>query len=293
VLRDPGALETGERTELNKGRVNSKGELSRGDTGQTATGDQKLVEGKAGDVMPTLEAYEFLTVKVAQKYFFDRTFGGALVPGQRNQFYPIDTLSGFTYGGRARSFSPLNVAVHYRPLSTVYADLRMDIGTDSGLVRNVMVSGGVRGNKITIDASWYLSRRIEMQPNSFEPGTFSGNQFFSGVRFGDEHRGVYGGARVGYDFTDRFITATQLSKRGLTNTRNYVGYAWDCCGVQLNYNTFKVGLRNESAFTFTFTLAGLGSFGSDQFSQAAGGRGGRKRGKRMQQDDDYSDFGPP
>jgi hypothetical protein len=59
--------------------------------------------------------------------------------------------------------------------------------------------------------------------------------------------------------------------------------------VQFNYNTFKAGLRNESAFSFTFTLAGLGSFGSDQFSQLGGGQGGRKRGKKMRRDryDDY------
>ena len=58
---------------------------------------------------------------------------------------------------------------------------------------------------------------------------------------------------------------------------------------QFNYNTFKAGLRNESAFSFTFTLAGLGSFGSDQFSQLGGGQGGRRRGKKLRPDryDDY------
>jgi hypothetical protein len=52
--------------------------------------------------------------------------------------------------------------------------------------------------------------------------------------------------------------------------------------VQFNYNTFKAGLRNESAFSFTFTLAGLGSFGTDQFAQLGGGGGrrGRKRSRR-------------
>ena len=60
--------------------------------------------------------------------------------------------------------------------------------------------------------------------------------------------------------------------------------------MQFNYNTFKAGLRNESAFSFTFTLAGLGSFGTDQFSQLGGGRGGRKRGKRKRNVDIDDDF---
>jgi hypothetical protein len=131
--------------------------------------------------------------------------------------------------------------------------------------------------------SWYFSRRIELEPNSFEPGTFPGNQLTTVVQFGDETSGFYGGARVGYDFTDRFTSETDISAGRLLNTRSFVGYGWDCCGVQFNYNTFKAGLRSESSFSFTFSLAGLGSFGTDQFSQLGGGRGGRKRGKRRAQ----------
>jgi hypothetical protein len=81
-----------------------------------------------------------------------------------------------------------------------------------------------------------------------------------------------------------------LSGGRLRNSRSYFGYAWDCCGVQFNYNTFKAGLRNESAFSFTFTLAGIGSFGTDQFSQLGGGRGARRRGRRARranQDDEF------
>ena len=233
------------------------------------------------------QAYEFLTVKVAQKYFFDRTFGGALVEGRRNQFYPIYTLSGFTFGGRARSFSPLNVAVRYRPLSSVYGDLRMDLGNNDGVVRNIIVGGGVRTDKVSVSASYYLSRRIRLDPNVFEPGTFPGDQISATVQLGDDLRGWYGGSRIGYDFTNRFISDTETSQGRLMNSRSYFGYSWDCCGVQFNYNTFKAGLRSESAWSFTFNLAGLGSYGTDQFSQLGGGRGARKRGKRSRAYDDY------
>lgn len=237
-----------------------------------------------------VQSYEFMTVKVAQKYFIDRDFGGALVEGRRNQFFPINTLSGFTFGGHARSFSPVNVAVRYRPLSSVYADLRMDVGSDDGAVRNVVVGGGVRKDKLTVSASYYLSRRIETAPNTFEPGTFPGNQITTTVQIGDGDNGLYGGTRISYDFTDQFLSSTQVLKGRLRNSRSYFGYSWDCCGMQFNYNTFKAGLRNESAFSFTFTLAGLGSFGTDQFSQLGGGRGGRKRGKKKRYVDSDDDF---
>jgi LPS-assembly protein len=259
-------IETGEQAELNR---------------QKEKQEDKDEEDEE-DLSP-VQAYEFLTIKVAQKYFFDRTFGGALAEGRRNQFYPINTLSGFTFGGTTRSFSPAHVEIRYRPLSLIFADIRMDIGTEDKAVRNVTVGGGVGAEKFTVSASYNLSRRITLSPNVFEPGTFAGNQLTTTFQYGDETRGFYGGARVGYDFTDRFVGDRVVGGR-LRNTRSFVGYQWDCCGLQFNYNTFKAGLRNESAFSFTFTLAGLGSLGTDQFSQLGGGRGGRRRGRRARRD---------
>lgn len=269
-------LETGTPAELNRPGFSDQDRLS-GKAKRASQTDADAITAGNEDSPP--QAYEFLTVKVAQKYFFDRNFGGALVEGQRNQFYPIDTLSGYTFGGRARSFSPVNIAIRYRPLSVMYGDLRMDVSADDG-VRDVTVSGGVRKDKLAASVSYYLSRKIELQPNSFEAGTFPGNQITTTVQYGDELNGFYGGTRVGYDFTDRFISEGEISTGRLRNSRSYIGWGWDCCGVQFNYNTFKAGLRNESAFSFTFTLAGLGSYGTDQFSQLGGGQGGRKRGKK-------------
>jgi hypothetical protein len=290
-------LEAGEQAEFGdkNGRKKKREPLvgeqeggDREDSGERATAEPAAA---AGNQDAPAQPYELVTIKVAQKYFFDRDFGGALVEGRRNQFYPINTLSGFTFGGHARSFSPVNVQVRYRPLSSVYADLRMDVGADDGAVRNLAVGGGLRKEKLSVSLSYYLSRRIELEPDRFEAGTFPGNQIGATIQFGDEARGLYGGTRIGYDFTDRLVSATEVSSGRLRNSRSYLGYGWDCCGVQFNYNTFKAGLRNESAFSVTFTLAGIGSFGSDQFSQLGGGRGGRKRGKknrnRNAEDDDF------
>jgi len=295
-------LEKGEQQELAKGETEpqkndtQKGEIQKGETPPVPapTGDQEdQTDADATDTVleatnenaPT-QPYEFLMIKVAQKYFFDRDFGGALTPGRRNQFFPINTLSGFTFGGRARSFSPAHVQVRYRPLASVFADLRMDIGSDDEALRNMTVSAGVSNDRLTVSASYYLSRRIDLAPNSFEPGTFPGSQVVTTLQFGDESRGLYGGTRIGYDFTDRLVAEGNISKGRLRNSRSYVGHQWDCCGVQFNYTTFKAGLRNESAFSFTFSLAGLGSFGTDQFAQLGGGTGrGRKRSKRARFDD--------
>ncbi|MCI0487907.1 MAG: hypothetical protein L0229_15045 [Blastocatellia bacterium] len=278
-------LETGEQAALKSDAVQEKREGQTGQTDKPGATDEDEEDADTADVNDSpVQAYEFLSIKVAQKYFFDRDFGGALEAGRRNQFYPINTLSGFTFGGRARDFSPVNLQVRYRPLSSIFADLRMDLGREDDVVRNLALGGGVTKDKITLSANWYLSRRIDISPNSFEPGTFPGNQIITSLQYGDEARGLYAGTRIGYDFTDRFISDDQLSTGRLRNSRSYLGYGWDCCGVQFNYNTFKAGLRNESAFSFTFTLAGIGSFGTAQISELGGGGGGRKRGRKTRRD---------
>jgi LPS-assembly protein len=41
-----------------------------------------------------------------------------------------------------------------------------------------------------------------------------------------------------------------------------VGYTWDCCGLSVDFSQFDLGVRTESRFSFSFTLKGIGSFGS-------------------------------
>ena len=52
--------------------------------------------------------FEFLSLKIAQKYYFDPTFGGAFLPGEPNQFYPLNTLTGFSATGIQRYACPFD-----------------------------------------------------------------------------------------------------------------------------------------------------------------------------------------
>ena len=280
--RDP----TAKAGEEKKAAETSDQESARQDSaaGNRLSAEERLAQAATNEEAPE-QSYEFLTIKVTQKYFFDRDFGGALKPGQRNQFYPLNTLSGFTSGGRERSLSPTNVSMRYRPLALLFADVRMDLGTEDGFVRNLTLSTGFDKETYSVSFSWYLSRRIDVAPGQYEPGSFPGNQIVGTFQFGDESKGWYAGTRIDYDFTDQLVgTASgyQVSNGRLRNSRTYAGYAFDCCGLQFNYGTFKAGLRNESAFSFSFTLAGLGTFGSDQLSQIGSGGANlqRRRAKR-------------
>ncbi len=252
-------------------------------TDRAATG--AAGEGAAEEARPPLtpQPYEFLSVTVRQKYFFDRTFGGALIPGRRNQFYPINTFSGFTYGGVPRRFSPLYIEARLRQPPNarreLFADVRTNIDTlgEGGGLRDLAVSFGIVRRRVAvlkaIEAfqTFYYTRAVTLAPSLFqfsdrrgnEPGTLQGSQWSPSVFVGDRDRGLFGGASFFFDFQNR----PGRGSSSLISSVVTVGHAWDCCAVTGQLYTFNLGIRQERRTVFSFRLNGIGTFGTEQIGQ--------------------------
>ena len=134
------------------------------------------------------------------------------------------------------------------------------------------VTAGARGRTWSINETYYFARRFRALRGLVEPGTYAGNQWITAFDLGDPRLGFHGGSRLNIDFTDRVDASDpqlSISEGRLLNTRSYLGDAWDCCAVQLNYATYNLpsGLRRESNFYFTFTLNGIGSIGNANIGQ--------------------------
>jgi LPS-assembly protein len=285
-------------TESVKGKTHT-GVRGAGEKNETGAGQKKADE--AGEVIPkntrvsgaltvmntkpsiSRQPYEFLSVTVRQKYFFDPTFGGALIPGERNQFYPINTFSGFTYGGVPRRFSPLNIDARLRTPtvadSELFADVRTDLDTfgeaGGGGLRDLAISFGLRRRVAVLRAieafqTFYYTRAIALAPSLVqfrdrfgkEAGTLQGSQWSPSVFIGDRNRGWYGGASLFFDFQNRPGKGSSLVSSVIT-----AGRSWDCCAVTAQYFTFNVGLRHENRVVFSFRLNGIGTFGTEQIGQ--------------------------
>ncbi|HEU4794507.1 MAG TPA: LPS assembly protein LptD, partial [Pyrinomonadaceae bacterium] len=217
------------------------------------------------------QPYEALTITLRGKYFFDPSFGGALIPGQRNQFYPINTLSGFVYGGVPRRFSPLNVDVRYRPRRNLFVDVRSDLDTRGGGMRSLSTTFGLQRSLFEIFQSFYYTRAIELVPSlarfadtrGLEAGTLRGSQWSPSVFLGNRERGLFGGASFFFDFQKR----PGRGDSSLINSTITLGHSWDCCAVTTQFASWNVGLRKENRVVFSFRLNGIGSFGTEQIGQ--------------------------
>jgi LPS-assembly protein len=226
-----------------------------------------------GENRPLLSSqpYEALTITLRGKYFFDPFFGGALLTNNRNQFYPINTLSGFVYGGVPRRFSPINVDARYRPRRDLFVDLRSDLDTQGGGMRSLSTTFGISRPLFQIFQSFYYTRAIELvgslagfvDERGFEPGTVRGSQWSPSVFLGDRERGLFGGASFFFDFQKR----PGRGDSSLISSTVTLGHSWDCCSVATQFSSFNVGLRKENRVVFSFRLNGIGTFGTEQFGQ--------------------------
>lgn len=244
--------------------------FTRRSTENVADVPVKEIPGRERPLLSS-QPYEALTITIRGKYFFDPFFGGALIPGQRNQFYPINTLSGFVYGGVPRRFSPINVDARYRPRRNLFVDVRSDLDTRGGGMRSLSTTFGLTRSLVQIFQSFYYTRAIELVPSlarfadarGLEAGTLRGSQWSPSVFLGNRERGLFGGASFFFDFQKR----PGRGDSSLINSTITLGHSWDCCAVATQFSSWNVGLRKENRVVFSFRLNGIGSFGTEQIGQ--------------------------
>ncbi|MFZ1701093.1 MAG: LPS assembly protein LptD [Pyrinomonadaceae bacterium] len=227
--------------------------------------------GNSANGETSMQPYEIFSLTVRGKYFFDKTFGGALIAGRRNQLEPITALSFYTFGGVPRRFSPLSIDATYRPQRTIFVNTRMDVGITGGGLRAISATVGYEKPLFKLFQTFYYTRAVTLIPSlaqyanadGKEPGTLRGSQWSPSLFIGNRDRGPYGGTSFFFDFHNR--RASQQNP--LISSLFTVGYAYNCCSLALQYYTFNIGVRKENKIVFSFRLNGIGSFGTEQYGQ--------------------------
>jgi LPS-assembly protein len=207
---------------------------------------------------------EVVTWELAQKYFLDPTFGGALVPGRPNVFSTTIDLTGIAFLTQPRHLSPLisRLRIQNGDRTDVEWDFDYDfkqrrINTSTALLNfrfgAFTVGGGdaflqaASGTQVSNSNAGPVATKSASSEQAF-------NQFRVVLGYGHAgKRGFSGATNIGFDAN---LNALQY---GSLQT----AYNWDCCGVDIEYRRFALGsVRNENQFRFTFALANVGAFGN-------------------------------
>jgi LPS-assembly protein len=197
-------------------------------------------------------AKEIVTWEIAQKYYMNTTWGGALVPGTRNVFDSTVDLTGISFLTEPRLFSPI---VSRLRIANGAADFQWALDYDPVLHQ-------VNASTIFAGYTWkdwylgggqtYLNAPGEIPPNSQVQDVF--NQYRLMARYGSiSKRGINAAFQIGVDSGMGDIQYVSAQ----TN------YNWDCCGITFEYQRFALGfVRNENAYKFALSLTNIGTFGN-------------------------------
>jgi LPS-assembly protein len=201
---------------------------------------------------------EWISWKLAQKYFFNENFGGAVVNGRRNIFDTTLNFSGIAFLTEPRAISPLISRLRVRTSANldVEWDFDLDTGAKKFTSNNVLVD--VHQGNIFGGLSY---ARLNAPGRFYTEGVTSAVSNFNQIRlllgYGSPTKPGFGvAANVGLDLNS---ADSGLVQYGALQT----SYNWDCCGFSLEVRKYELGsVRNETVEKFSITLANIGTAGN-------------------------------
>jgi len=213
--------------------------------------DAKVCDDQSGP------ARELVTWTIAQKYFFNPTFGGALVPNQRNVFDSSVDFSGIAFLTQPRNASPIISRLLIRNRAT---DIQWALDYDPAF-HQLNASTFLVGQRLS--SKWYIlgGQSYLHVPGEVIPATVNQvlapdifNQFRVQANYGNlSSRGFTAAAGMAFDVKNSFVQGATVQS----------SYNWDCCGLTFEYARWALGsVRNENAYRFAFSLTNIGTFGN-------------------------------
>jgi LPS-assembly protein len=202
------------------------------------------------------EVREVVTWELAQKYFLDPTFGGALITGQRNVFTTTSDLTGIAFVTQPRHLSPLVSRLRVETSARTDAEWDLDYDFQTNTTNASTLLANYHIGQVTIGGGDALLQ-IPAQTAASSSGSAAAlrfNQFRAALGYGSSiKRGFSAASSFGFDAESKVLQFVSAQTT----------YNWDCCGVTLEYRSYSVAnVRNENLFRFTFALANIGGFGS-------------------------------
>lgn len=211
------------------------------DTNQVNFGLTNRLYAKKGSTVK-----EVLTWELGYERYFDPTFGGAVVPGERNVLAPGIDFSGFSFIDGPRSYSPIDSTLRIYPRDGVNIRWQADYDPLYHRLIDSIVSADYHVKKYFASiASNQLKPPLAIAPPA--------NQLIAQLGWGDPNRKGWNVAlSTVYDFRLGY------QEFGIVQ----VTYNTDCCGFSAEYRRFDFGAVNDTQYKFSFSIANIGTFGN-------------------------------
>jgi LPS-assembly protein len=214
------------------------------DTSQIEYGVTQHLYLKEGDGQPV----DFLSWRLVQYHYFDPTFGGAIVDGQRNVFQALDSITPFAFAATPRNWSPIVSDVKLTPGGKY--DAESIIEYDPQLQKVTTIGTLLKVKPYSEFFATIADFRLQGDPVVQPPS----HQIRGIIGYGDlVRKGFNLSAGISYDI----LTNTLL------NQFVEASYNGGCCGLSVEYGRFNLAtVRSENQFRVGLILANIGTFGN-------------------------------
>jgi LPS-assembly protein len=229
------------------------------DTNEVEYGLTQRLYRKNGDEQPE----ELLSWRLVQKHFFDPTFGGAIVDGQRNVFQTFESISPFAFAFGPRNWSPIISDLRISPDPSY--DVEQILQYDPQIQRLVTIGTLLKVkpySEYSLTVAYFrlddnpVLNTLPTQPPLVQPPFQQplSNQVRALVGYGNETRkGFNFITGLGYDFTNKILQSQIVQ----------ASYNGGCCGLAVEYRRINLGqVRTENQFRAAFIIANMGTFGN-------------------------------
>jgi len=200
---------------------------------------------------------EWASWEIAQEYFIDPNFGGALIPGRRNVFDATLDLMAPTFLTSPRNIAPVSSRLRFEAIDNLRVEWDLDYDTIRGDIAANNLFAGYSFGRTTLGIDHALLNAVDENNGSSASSTLKSQQVRPFLEIGKPSGGGFNLAvNGGYDFVQHEV--------------QYGGaqavYNWNCCGLTLGYRRFELGTagstsRDETQWLYSFTLANFGNVG--------------------------------
>ena len=202
---------------------------------------------------------EWASWQIAQKFFIDPNFGGALIPNRRNVFDSTLEMSGVAFLTSPRNLAPITSRLRFEAIDNLRVQWDLDYDPKAGLLGADNLYAGYSWGRTTVGVGHSMLNAVDESGGA--ASTIKSQQIQPFLSIGKPSgRGFNLAANGGYDFTHG-----DLQYAGVQAI-----YNWNCCGISFGYRRFDLGtIREETQYLYSFTLANFGSVGDIRRSNSA------------------------
>lgn len=199
---------------------------------------------------------EWATWQIAQDFYIDPNFGGALISGRRNVFDTTLDLTPVAFLTSPRNISPIVSRLRFNAINNLRIQWDLDYDPKAGDLSADNLYAGYSFGRTTLGIEHAMLNAVDENTGTSST-TLKSQQLHPFLSIGKPNgEGFNLAVNGGYDFV-----LHQVQYAGVQAV-----YNWNCCGLTLGYRRFELGSqgtvsRDETQWLYSFTLANFGGVG--------------------------------